>query len=91
MEVLLPFIVFIDFLVSSTVGWAVLARDRRLEKRQKEEGKRELEQQKVLREARQKEVLRSAWAVINTHAPTLYRKKLQKTKHDDYGNNLDSE
>jgi restriction system protein len=84
-------LLLIPILISGAIGWAILARDRRLDKRKEEEGKRELERLKVFREAKQREVLGSARAIIDTHAPTLYRKKLQKVRHDDYGNKFDSE
>ena len=35
-------------------------------------------------------VLEKAWEIISLHSATLYRKKLQKTKHDNYGNTSDA-
>jgi restriction system protein len=40
---------------------------------------------------KENKVLGAATALVRNHAATLYRKKLQKTKHDDYGNTSDTE
>ncbi len=49
------------------------------------------EAKKSRREARRREVLETVTSIVNSHASTLYRKKLQKVRHDDYGNTFDKE
>jgi restriction system protein len=50
-----------------------------------------VEKEKLRQEAKRKEVLKTVVSIVNSHAATLYRKKLQKVKHDDYGNTFDKE
>lgn len=49
------------------------------------------EQLRLQREAKEQEVTEEATAIINAHAATLYRKKQQKIRRDDYGNIFDDD
>jgi restriction system protein len=44
-----------------------------------------------LKQHKELEVLTSTRAIVESHAATLYRKRLQKIKHDDYGNMFDAD
>ena len=50
-----------------------------------------VEKEKLRQEAKRKEVLETAVSIVNSHAATLCRKKLQKVRYDDYGNTFDKE
>jgi restriction system protein len=50
-----------------------------------------VEKEKLRQEVKRREVLKTVTSIINSHASTLSRKKLQKVKYDDYGNTFDKE
>lgn len=50
-----------------------------------------VEKEKLRQEVKRKEVLETVTSIVNSHAATLYRKKLQKVRYDDYGNTFDKE
>jgi restriction system protein len=50
-----------------------------------------VEKEKLRQEVKRREVLKTVTSIVNSHASTLSRKKLQKVKYDDYGNTFDKE
>ena len=65
-------------------GWLIITRRANAE--------RALELERVQKQEETRQAVREkAWEIICSHAATLYRKKLQKTKHDDYGNTFDTD
>jgi restriction system protein len=50
-----------------------------------------VEKEKLRQEVKRREVLETVTSIVDNHASTLSRKKLQKVKYDDYGNTFDKE
>lgn len=65
--------------------------NRRVAEQRKAEQREIQEERKRAEEELRKKILMHAQAIVEPHAATLYRKKLQKTKYDDYGNTFDTD
>ncbi len=86
---------FIIVIFIGIIIWAALAsRGPKKEtgfRTEEQQRQQEVEKEKLRQEAKREEVLETVVSIVNSHAATLYRKKLQKVKYDDYGNAFDAE
>lgn len=73
---------------------AVELEQQRQQREEEEERERQVNKRKeyeIVRQRKENEITEQTKAIINTHVVVLYRKKLQKSRRDDYGTLFDNE